>query len=160
MNIDIFICRKLRIKNSKKILSEHPVIAFYNVMNEKNKYFLFNLTTSSHKKDSLNYLTRFENGQPIEFTAFLKNNSCYKMFLVRDCAVVDKSKIAKRRTKNKIWLVKKNECKNYDDLVDDVLNVIYDNPFDIIMYDGITDKIISENINNNLLKEVDEHIGK
>ena len=162
MQIEILIATHLAIKGTKKRLQKHTLCFLSEIPNETDKVFIFNLTTSSHYNPSLNYLTRFEDEPPVEFSIVMNSGKTKQVFLVRDCAVVDKKDLSfdkKSKDINKIKILGKYNCKDLEKLKYEILKVISENPFDIPTYNGITGEILDDFININLLEEIDNYVA-
>lgn len=161
MKFNLCVGFGIAIKNKDYKLSEHPLFIISNVKNYENLVFVFNLSSAKHLKEGLNYITKYENSdKPRIFTAKFVNDKTYDMVLIRDCAILPKEQIFfendKTKTqRNKLIIKGFYYCKNYKELKKELLSAISDNPFDIVMYDGLTGEILQESIYDDLLDEID-----
>lgn len=161
MIYDIYFVIGLRTKEGSfsPYIDIHPFLIIYNVAFEENKVFFFNLTTADHYNESLNYINNLETNAPLLVEAKKQNNSDYKMYIVGDCSVVNEENISSFKNLKKetvVMICDKYKCKNYKELKTNILKAIYENPFDIITYDGKTGKIIEYGLNESLFLNIEK----
>ncbi len=125
------------------LITNHPGLIFFD--EEEGKFYIFNLTSNDQSmRNNVNHCFATRNGQRLEVYAqdvYVKDKfyTKYAMNLTCTCAVVDEVNVSwKNQIKSGAFILinQKYVCKNYKQLVNDCLNLIYDYTDQVICYDG------------------------